>query len=71
MIKQQRRQALAEEEATRLKLSVQATEMDKQILQQEVQNLMGVVEYLRNTAVKSVDEFRNRLKLDLNLFSSR
>jgi len=62
-------QALAEEEATRLKLIIQAAEMDKQTLQQEVQNLTGIVEYLRNTTVKSVDEFLNRLKLDLNLFT--
>jgi len=41
--------------------------MGKQILQQQVQNLTGMVEYFRNTTVKSVDEFINRLKLDLNL----
>jgi len=40
--------------------------MDKQMLQQTVQNLAGVVEVLRITTVKSVDEFLNRLKLDLN-----
>ncbi len=62
-------QALAEEEAIRLKLLIQAAEMDKQTLQQEVQNLTGVVEYLRKTTVKSVDEFLNGLKLDLNLFT--
>jgi len=62
-------QALAEEEATRLKLLIQAAKMDKQTLQQEVQNLTGIVEYLRNTIVKSVDGFLNRLKLDLNLFT--
>ena len=61
-------QALAEEEANRLKSTIQAAEMDKQALQQEVQNLTGVIEYLRNTAVKSVDEFLHRFKLDLNLF---
>jgi len=52
-------QALAEEEATRLKLTLQAAEMDKQALQQEVQNLRGVIECLRHTTVKSVDEFLN------------
>jgi len=36
------------------------------MLQQTVQNLAGVVEVLRITTVKSVDEFLNRLKLDLN-----
>jgi len=40
--------------------------MDKQMLQQTVQNLAGVVEVLRIITVKSVDEFLNRLKLDLN-----
>lgn len=57
---------LAEEEANRLQLAMQAAEMDKQMLQQTVQNLAGVVEFLRITTVKSVDEFLNRLKLDLN-----
>ncbi|KAK3166759.1 hypothetical protein OEA41_009884 [Lepraria neglecta] len=60
---------LAKEETTRLKLTMQAAEADKQALQQEVQTLKGVTEYLRQTAVKSVDEFLNRLKLDLDLFS--
>jgi len=57
---------LAEEEANRLQLAMQAAEMDKQMLEQTVQNLAGVVEFLRITTVKSVDEFLNRLKLDLN-----
>lgn len=64
-------QALAEEEATRLQLTIQTAEMDKQTLQQEVQSLTGVVEHLRNTTVKSVDEFLDRLKLDLNLFTTQ
>lgn len=58
---------LAEAEATRLNQIIQAAEMEKQILRQQVQNLTGMVEYFRNTTVKSVDEFINRLKLDLNL----
>jgi len=61
-------QTLVEEEATRLKLTLQAAEMNKQALQQEVQNLKDVIECLRHITVKSVDEFLNRLKLDLNLF---
>ncbi len=60
---------MAEEEANRLRLVIQAAEMDKQMLQQDVQNLLGVVEFLRNTTVKSVDEFMNRLKLEMNLFT--
>jgi len=57
---------MAEEEANRLRLAIQEAEMDKQMLQQTVQNLAGVVELLRTTTIKSVDEFLNRLKLDLN-----
>ncbi len=57
---------MAEEEANRLRLAIQEAEMDKQMLQQTVQNLAGVGELLRTTTVKSVDEFLNRLKLDLN-----
>lgn len=34
---------LAEEEAIQFKLIIQADEMDKQILQQKVQNLTGIV----------------------------
>ena len=59
---------LAEEEATRLKLMVQEAEMEKQILQQQVQTLTDMIEYFKSTTVKSVDEFISRLKLDLNLF---
>jgi len=33
----------------------------------QIQNLTGIVEYLRNTTIKSVDEFVNTLKLDLSL----
>ena len=36
---------LAEEGATRFKSAVQAAEMDKQILQQQVQDLTDLVEY--------------------------
>jgi hypothetical protein len=50
----------------RLKLIVQAAEMDKQLLQQQVQNLTGMVEYVRNTTVKSVNELTSKLMLDLS-----
>ena len=59
----------AEEEATRLNLMVQGAEMEKQILQQQVQTLTDMMEYFRSTTVKSVDEFISRLKLDLNLLA--
>lgn len=42
--------------------------MDKQILQQEVQNLTAMVEYFRHTTTESVKEVLTRLKLDLSLF---
>ena len=64
------RKHLAEEEAARSKLVIQAAEVDKQILQQEVQNLTGIVEYFRNTTANSVNKVLNRLKLDLNLYTS-
>lgn len=54
-------------ETTRLKAIAQAAEMDKQLLQQEVQKLRGMLDFLRHTTSKSVDDFRNRLKLNLNL----
>ncbi len=57
---------LAEEEAARSKLVIQAAEVDKQVLQQEVQNLTSMVEYFRNTT-NSVNEVLDRLKVDLNL----
>ena len=57
---------LAEEEVNRLKLGMQTAETDKQMLQQKVQNLTGMVEFLRRTTLESADEFLNRLKLDLN-----
>ena len=56
----------AEEEAIQLELIAQAVEIDKQ---GEVQNLTVMVEYFRNATAKSVDEFMNRLKLDLNLLT--
>lgn len=62
---------LAKEEANGLQLAIQSAEMDKQMLRQTMQNLAGVVEFLRITTVKSVDEFLNRLKLDLNCITNR
>ena len=50
---------LAEEEATGLKSIMEAGEMDKQILQQQVQNLTNLVEYFKNTTRQSVDDHRH------------
>ena len=60
----------AEGEMTRLRSVVHAVAMDKQMLQQEVQNLSDMLEFLRQTTLTSADEFLNRLKLDLNPFTS-
>jgi len=43
--------------------------MDKQMLQQQVQNLTDLVEYFTDTMTQSVDDLINRLKLDLDLFA--
>ena len=60
---------LAEEEVTGFNL-IQGAEMEKQILQQQVQTLIDMIEYFRSITVKSVDEFMSRLKLNLNLLTS-
>ena len=60
---------LAEEEVTHLKSVIQAAEMEKQMLQQQVQSLADIVEYFKTTAAQLMEEFTNRLKLDLNLFT--
>ncbi len=57
-------------ESTRSKAIAQAAEMDKQMLQEEVQELQGMLKLLRHTTSKSVKEFLNRLQLDLNLPTS-
>lgn len=62
---------MAEKEAAYFKTIVRAIETDKQKLQQEVQTLTGVVEHFKSTTVKSLDQFRNKLKLDLHLFASK
>ena len=61
---------LAEEEATRLKSIIQAVERDKQILQQQVQNLTDLVEYFKNTIRQSVDDFMNHFRLNLDLLAA-
>jgi len=54
-------------ETTRLEAIVQAAEIDKQTLQQEVQKLQGILDFLRYTTLNSVKEFLKQLKLDLSL----
>jgi hypothetical protein len=58
---------LAEEKAIRLTSMIQVAEVSKQTLQQQVQNLTGMVGCFRNIAANSVNEVLNRLELDLNL----
>lgn len=61
----------AEGEVARLSCIVRTTEMDKQNLEQEVQDLARTVDCLRHTAVYCVDEptpgddFANKLKLEI------
>ena len=61
---------LAEDEANWLTSLIQAADVEKQSLQQQVLSLTGMVECLRNTTVNSVDEFISRLKFNLNLIRS-
>ena len=56
-----------EETMSELKSTLQAAEKDKQSLQQEVQTLTGTLNFFRQTTCRSVDEFLNRLKLELDL----
>lgn len=57
----------AEETTSQMHSILQKTERDKKVLQQEVRNLTGTTEIFRQTISNSVDEFLNRLRLDLNL----
>lgn len=57
-------------ERTRLKAIVQAAKSDKQLLQQEVHKLQGILDFLRHTTSNSVKEFLKRLMLDLSLPAS-
>lgn len=59
---------LIEKEATRLKLKTQGIEMENRRLKQQIQTLTEMIEYVRSTIVKSMNEFASRLKLDLNAF---
>ena len=62
---------LAETEAAHFKLMAQAVEAKNEKLQQEVKTLTEVVEHLRSTTVKSLDDFTNSLKFDLSLLAAR
>ena len=56
-----------EETTSELKSTLQATEKDKQFLQQEIQTLTDALNFFRQTTCTSIHEFLNRLKLDLDL----
>lgn len=62
---------LAEEEVNRLALLLQAADAERQLLYQQILSLTGMVEYLKDTTVNSVEEFISRLKLDLSIMSYR
>lgn len=55
----------AEDEVAGWKSTVQAREVQEQRLRKEVQELLGIVNILKDTTCKSVDDFANRLKIDL------
>ena len=62
---------LAEKEMNYFKSIARAVEIDKQKLQQEVHTLTVVVEYFRSATMKSLDEFTNRLKSELDLSAGK
>ena len=55
---------MAESEASRLKASLERVETDRQNLQQEVQDLTGLVAYLRNTAFKDIEAITSKVRLE-------
>lgn len=61
---------LAEEEASRLKASIQAMEVDKQVLIRKVKEFTMTGEYLRSNMVKLMDGYLSRLKLGLSTAGS-
>lgn len=61
---------MATAETSRLRAIVQAAETDKQLLQQKVQKLQGMLDFLRHTTSNAVTEFLHRLRLDQSLPSS-
>lgn len=50
---------------------IQAVEMNKQMPQQQAQNLTNLMKYFEDTMAQSVDDLINRLELDLDLFAER
>jgi hypothetical protein len=64
-------QRMAEEEANCVKENMRLAEMENTKLQQEVHRLTYTAERFKNTAARSVDEFLNKLDLDLGYSSPR
>ena len=62
---------VAEQKVAYFTSIARAVEIDKEKLQQEVQNLTGVVEHFKSTTVNSLDDFTNKLKFDLKLFAGK
>jgi len=56
---------LAKEEETRLRSMIQTVDLNRQILQQQMQNLRGIIAYFKNITITSVNNFTVRLKLNL------
>lgn len=61
----------AEEEIICLSLASQATATEKETLYQQVQKLTRVIEDLRSSTLKSVDQIISSLNSDLEVFGAR
>lgn len=61
----------AEQEVQRLQVMLRASEMEKQIMQQNMQSLADMVDYLRSAAVIAAKEFLHKIELEVRLESPR
>ncbi|KAI4087496.1 MAG: hypothetical protein L6R37_008313 [Teloschistes peruensis] len=59
----------AEEEAQRLQLMLSSSMVEKQIMQQNLQTLADMVDYLRSAAVIAAKEFLHKIELQVRLES--
>ena len=61
----------AEEETARLAMKMEAVELDRGSLQQQLLRLTGTTEHLKFTVVKSVEDFISKLKVDMCIYHSK
>ncbi|KAI4090191.1 MAG: hypothetical protein L6R37_007927 [Teloschistes peruensis] len=59
----------AEEEAQRLQVMLSSSKVEKQIMQQNLQSLADMVDYLRSTAIIAAKEFLHKIELEVRLES--